>query len=224
MSAVTPNSPQEQVWAGQKLYTRTFLTVYDPVALGFHCRFIWRCSRSHLLEFYNRHVSGNHLDIGVGTGYFVDRCHFPVKIPRLALMDLNPNCLRFASRRLARYRPEIYQRNVLEPIKIDVPRFDSIAIFNLLHCLPGDMTSKAQVFEHVRPLLNPGGVLFGSTMVYKGVRRGIVATLVFQLTNKMKFMSNKEDGIDELRANLELHFSASHVELAGCEAVFWARR
>ncbi len=48
---------------GQAIYTRPFLTLYD------------------------QYVSANHLDIGVGTGYFLDHCRFPAANPRLALMD-----------------------------------------------------------------------------------------------------------------------------------------
>ena len=27
-----------------------------------------------MLEMYRKHLTANHLDIGVGTGYFIDRC------------------------------------------------------------------------------------------------------------------------------------------------------
>jgi hypothetical protein len=114
------------------------------------------------LEHYNRHVSANHLDVGVGTGYFLDHCRFPSHTPRIALMDLNRNSLDFASRRIARYKPETYIRNVLEPIAIDALRFDSIGVNYLLHCLPGTMESKSVAFDHLKALMNPGAVLFGS--------------------------------------------------------------
>src|SRR5271169_5767762 len=109
----------EQVAAGQAVYTKRMLGAYDFLVLSISNRLIWKCPRQHLLEHYNRHVSANHLDVGVGTGYFLDRCRFPSHTPRVALMDLNRNSLDFAARRIARYKLETYIRNVLEPIAID---------------------------------------------------------------------------------------------------------
>jgi hypothetical protein len=58
-----------------------------------------------------------HLDVGVGTGYFLDRCTFPVAAPEVHLMDLNPNCLEKTARRIRRYRPVTHRCNVLDPIR-----------------------------------------------------------------------------------------------------------
>ena len=131
MAEISP----ERVKAGQALYTRLFLAMYDFAALGILCRLLWGCPAGRMLELYNKHISANHLDIGVGTGYFLDHCVFPGEAPRLALMDLNPNCLDFTGKRVARYNPEIYRKNVLEPFDIQAPGFDSVGILNLLHCL-----------------------------------------------------------------------------------------
>src|SRR6266446_4577761 len=110
------NVTTEQVAAGQAVYTKRTLAFYDFVVLGVSNRFIWKAPTQRLEEHYNRHVTANHLDVGVGTGYFLDRCRFPSNIPRVALMDLNSDALEFASQRIARYRPETHRRNVLEPI------------------------------------------------------------------------------------------------------------
>ena len=99
-----PTVTQEQVEAGQALYTKFFLHIYDWWALGVSCRFVWRCPSHYMLELYNHNVSSNHLDVGIGTGYFLDCCRFPTPNTRLALMDLNPNCLKATSKRLARVR------------------------------------------------------------------------------------------------------------------------
>ncbi len=93
-------------------------------------------------------------------------------------MDLNPNSLAVAARRLARYHPETYLRNVLDPIQIDAPPFDSVGIANLLHCLPGTMATKKVVFDNLKAVLNPGGTLFGCTVLWKGVKRSPLATLL----------------------------------------------
>jgi ubiquinone/menaquinone biosynthesis C-methylase UbiE len=105
----------EQVEAGQSVYTKRTLSAYDFAVLGVSNRLLWQCPTQQLLKHYNQHVRANHLDVGVGTGYFLDRCQFPSPTPRIALMDINSNALEFAVQRIARYSPETYRRNVLEP-------------------------------------------------------------------------------------------------------------
>lgn len=99
----------EQVEAGQAVYSKGALKVYDWVVLGISNRFIWKCPTPGLEAHYNKHLSANHLDVGVGTGYFLDRCRFRSARPRVALMDLNPEALAFAAQRIARYQPETYR-------------------------------------------------------------------------------------------------------------------
>ena len=159
------NVTREQVQSGQAVYTKRVLKVYDLVVLGVSNRFIWKCPTPKQLRHYERHLSANHLDVGVGSGYFLDRCRFPSASPRVALLDLNSTALEFAAQRIARYRPESYRRNVLEPITLDAPGFDSVAVNYLLHCLPGSMASKAVIFDHLRPLMNARAMLFGATLL-----------------------------------------------------------
>jgi len=177
-----------------------------------------------MLEMYNNHVSSNHLDIGVGSGYFMDKCSFPSSKPRLVLMDLNPNSLRAASKRLARFQAEVYQRNVMEPFNLPVPPFDSIGMMNLLHCLPGNIKTKAVVFQHACEVLNPEGTLFGSTILYRGVKKNLMATQALEMNNLRGIMTNLEDTVEDLKEALEDLFSESSVNVIGCEALFWARK
>ena len=216
-------SPQ-QAESGYTIYNRAFLPIYDLFVLGFVCRFIWKCPVHHLLELYHQHVTVNHLDVGVGTGYFLDHCKFPIDVPRLVLMDLNPNCLEASGKRLSRYFPLIYCRDVLEPINIDTRPFDSVAMNGLLHCLPGTIRTKGIVFDHLKPLLNPGGVLFGCTILSKGVKKSRVAQWTMDLLNKREVFTNLEDDLKELREELSERFEQNSVKVIGCMALFWARR
>jgi SAM-dependent methyltransferase len=217
-----PDTDIERIKTAQSLYSRPLLTVYDWLLLGLHCRYIWRCPSNHMLDLYKRHVSANHLDVGVGTGYFLDHCKFPAANPRLALMDLNPNCLEVCGKRLSRYKPSVYRKNVLEPIDIDTPGFDSIGMMNLLHCLPGNMKSKGAVFNNLKVLLNPNGVIFGSTFLYGGVWRSPLATITLYLTNRLGYMTNMEDDLEGLKAALARHFEHSSVQVIGCVGLFVA--
>ncbi len=44
-------------------------------------------------------------------------------------------------------------------------KFGSISMFYLLHCLPGPPERKMAVFEHVREVLAPGGVVYGASIL-----------------------------------------------------------
>jgi SAM-dependent methyltransferase len=213
----------EHVEAGHAFYTKRSLAIYDLAILWYFCRFVWKCPSPRILEHYNEHVSSNHLDIGVGTGYFLDRCRFDSDTPRLALMDLNPNCLQVAGRRVARYNPETYLANVLEPIDIQVPKFDSVAMNYFLHCLPGTIRTKAVAFEHVKALTNPGGVIFGATLLHDGVKRSYVARKAMARNNKVGIFTNMHDDLDGLQSVVSQHLDDAKVEVVGCMGLFAGR-
>lgn len=214
---------QKQVEAGQAVYTRRTLALYDFVVLGVSNPFIWKCSTRRLEEHYARHLSANHLDVGVGTGYFLDRCRFPADTPRVALMDLNPDTLAFAAQRIARHAPKTYRRNVLEPIAFAGGGFDSVGVNYLLHCLPGSLAEKAVVFDHLKALMNPGAVIFGSTLLQGGVPRSALARGLMAAYNRKGIFSNREDDLETLQHELGQRFREVSVEVLGCAALFSGR-
>jgi hypothetical protein len=213
---------EEQVVAGQAVYTKQALRAYDFLVLGISNRFIWKCPTQRLVEHYNRHITANHADVGVGTGYFLDKCRFPSSSPRVALIDLNLNTLEFASQRISRYKPETYRRSVLEPIGIDAPKFDSVGLNYLLHCLPGSIASKSMAFDHVKALMNPKAVLFGSTLLQGGVHRDRSARHLMSVYNKKGIFSNEADDLESLKEELRKRFTNVSVEVVGCAALFAA--
>ncbi len=217
------NVSAKQVEAGQAVYSKRTLAAYDFVVLGVSNRFLWQCPTQGLEEHYNRHVTANHLDVGVGTGYFLDRCRFPSPTPRVALMDLNPAALAFAARRIARYKPETYRRNVLEPMAVDAGKFDSVAINYLLHCIPGSIESKSVAFDHLKALMNPNAVLFGATLLQGGVRRNWFARRLMDAYNQRGIFSNKQDDLEGLERALATRFREVSVRVVGCAALFSGR-
>ncbi len=213
----------EEVAAGQAVYTKRVLGAYDFIVLGVSNRFIWKCPTSRLLEHYDTHVSASHLDVGVGTGYFLDKCRFPSAKPRIALMDLNPETLAFASRRIERHRPTTYLRNVLEPLTLAEPRFDSVGVNYLFHCLPGTIQSKAVAFDHLKAHMNPGAVIFGSTLLHAGVHVGRLGRRLMSVYNGKGIFTNREDTLAGLEHELTSRFRAVSLETVGCAALFSAR-
>jgi hypothetical protein len=206
----------------EAVFTPWNIYFYDPLVLIYSNRFVWKCPTSDLLAHYNENVSANHLDIGVGSGYYLAHCRYPSARPRLALMDVNDICLEFARRRCARLHPEVYHRSVLAPISLDAPRFDSVGMTYLLHCLPGSIAEKAAAFDHVRPLMNPRAVLFGATVVQGDVPVTPWAKRFMDSYNAKGFFSNREDTAAGLAEALGKRFARKEVTVRGCVAKFRA--
>ena len=217
------NITPDRVEAGQSIYTKQALLAYDLVVLGVSNRFIWQCPTQQLVNHYNRHLTANHLDIGVGTGYFLDRCQFPSPTPRIALMDLNSNALEFAAQRIARYNPETYRRNVLDPIVLDAGKFDSVGINYLLHCVPGSIESKSIAFDYLQAVMNPNAVIFGSTLLQGSVPRSWFAKRLMDVYNSKGIFSNQDDDLEGLKRCLSQRFRDVSVEVIGCAALFSGR-
>ena len=216
------NVTKEQVQAGQAAYTPRMLSIYNFLILRVIVPYIWECPIDNVIKLYNANISSNHLEIGVGSGYFLDNCKFPSDNPRLALMDLNPNSLKFTAEKVSRYKPEIYRGNILEPIETDMEKFDSIAINAVIHCLPGTMSTKLVVFDHINALLNPGGVVFGSTILNIGVKQNWLTKRFMKNFNERRIFCNLKDDLSTLEEGLTERFSKSEVKVIGTVALFRA--
>ncbi|MBB10518.1 MAG: methyltransferase type 12 [Alcanivorax sp.] len=215
---------KDDAHAGQAVYSPFVLTLYDMGVLGLSCRWLWRCPASILLAHYQQNISDNHLDVGVGSGYFLDKVNFPALNPRVALMDLNPNSLDFCSRRIDRYQPQNLQRNVLEPIDYQGDKFDSLGMNLLLHCLPGTMLEKACAFDHLLPLLNPGARVFGATILQGDVPRNLAARGAMKVYNRKGIFSNQNDSLASLKQALESRLDQVDVQVKGYMALFSGSR
>jgi hypothetical protein len=209
---------------GAAFYTPSTLALYDLLVLGFSNSFVWQCPSHVILDFYNEHISDKHLDIGVGTGYFLDRCRFASADPTIALFDLNPHSLTETARRLRRYAPSCHRGNVLKSIDIGMSGFDSIGLNYLLHCLPGNLSSKSIVFEHVKSLLSNRGVTFGSTILGKDVQHNFLARKLIKTYNAKGIFSNLSDCRRDLEAALKSHFGEYTIRIEGCVALFSGRK
>ena len=210
--------------AGQAVYSKFVLSIYDLYVHGLSNHLIWRCPTRRIIDHYNRHLSANHLDVGVGTGYFLDKCEFPQAEPSVALMDMNQNSLDATAERIRRYQPQCYRRNVLEPLGLDHKQFDSIGMNYLLHCLPGSMQDKAVVFDSLYAHLAPGGVLFGTTLVQDGEAMGWAARWLMETYNRKGIFTNRDDTVPVLEAILSSRFAEYTIERVGCAVLFSATK
>ena len=204
-------------------YSPLVLKFYDLSVHGLNNRLVWKCPTRSLVALYNEHITSNHLEVGPGTGYLLDKCIMPSPNPRLVLCDMNANCLNMASGRLRRYAPATSRLNVLEPMEGLGARFRSAGLNYVLHCLPGDLQSKRAALEHIRTWLEPRGILFGSTILAREVPVTWLARKQMNALNRNGAFSNRNDSLSALKTILGETFAVSDVQVYGCVAVFWAR-
>jgi ubiquinone/menaquinone biosynthesis C-methylase UbiE len=207
---------------GSRVYGAPLLTVYDAYVLGFSNSLVWRCPSRRMLELYNRHISADHLEIGVGTGYFLARCTFPAAQPQITLVDLNPNTLQHTRQRIAQYAPAASVANVLEPLPFAPASFDSIGLNYVLHCLTATMAAKAEMLSMLARLLRPGGVLFGSTILGAGVSHSALAPVFLNVYNRIAAFTNRDDRPEALEQALSRHFRTYELQIVGSVALFAA--
>jgi SAM-dependent methyltransferase len=153
----------DPAYRGQSEYTRPLLRLYDPLVLGPIARFVWRCPTTRLVDGYRQHIRDRHLDVGPGTGYFLERSGVPSG-SRVTIVDPNTNVLDHASRRLRHLDVTAVEADVLKPLPVDGP-FDSAALHLVIHCLPGPPPRKATAVANVAAVLAPTGVLFGASVL-----------------------------------------------------------
>jgi len=210
------------VAAAHAVYTPLMLRLYDRLVHGFSNRFAWRCPTERLLHLYRTDLSLRHLEAGVGTGFFIDRAD-PPRFDYLALLDINRHCLARSAERLSRYRPVLREGNLFTPLPGGLEPVGSIGLTYVLHCLPGRMSEKFGVVDHLRPLLSNRGVLFGATILGRGVAPNAAARALLGLYNRKGVFNNLDDDIAALRDGLEARFDRVTVETQGCVALFEAR-
>ncbi len=212
-----------EIELGQAAYTPRLLAIYDLLVLRFFNRVVWRCPRRKLIALYHECMTDNHLDCGVGTGFFVDECATQ-RDSRFALIDLNPHSLEMAFQKLRRFKPMIYRKNILEKLDLDCDPFDSIAMNYLLHCIPGrGIDTKAEAFDNVLPYLNDDGILFGATILGQDIKKPILAKLLMRHFNRQGIFSNQHDTLGDLMEELSRRFRTFNVEVSGCVVLFWGK-
>lgn len=213
---------QEDIKCGQAIYTKKSLPLYDLIVTKLSNQFAWRCSRKILINFFKDNTSKNHLDIGVGTGYFLQKLHLTPGNQRIGLLDLNEDCLDYTKKKLNQFHPEVYHHDVFEPFTSITKKFDSVSLNYVLHCLPGTISQKSKTFDHIKDVLNPRGKMFGTTILGKGINHNFLAKKLLTIYNNKKIMNNINDDKETLLNELQNRFSYVQLKVIGCVALFVA--
>jgi len=219
MPANSQHAVRLQTARSQQYFNKLSLFFYDFLLYGVISKYAWGSSVQRLDAHYAKYSSANHLEVGVGTGFLLDRVRFPSPL-RLALMDLSQECLEKTCRKVARYAPATYVQNILEPITQPIAPFDSISINYVMHCVPGSFAEKGIAFNHLAALLAPGATLFGTSVLSKGARKNLLARPFMWLMNALGVFNNRNDSAGELEAHLRHHFAVLEFEVVGVTAFF----
>ena len=210
----------DPAYEGQREYTPLFLKIYDPLILGFFTPVVWRCPTTRLVEGYRRHLGHRHLDVGPGTGYFLERAGMPDGSP-VTLLDPNVHVLDHASGRLQRLDITTIEADVCKPLPVHGP-FDSAALNGVLHCLPGPLPRKAAAVANVAAVLAPTGVLFGASILGPSGRHTWLSRSILEANNRRGTFDNLGDTQEGLGEILGASFERVELETVGSMAIFAA--
>ncbi|KAI0460548.1 methyltransferase domain-containing protein [Xylaria acuta] len=212
------------------IYTPTFLSIiYDVVVLRFNLRYMWRCRTDTVLEpFFAENFSRRHLDIGVATGYFLAKAlsrPFRAQAKHsIALVDLNPNPLNAAKARILSKAPNATVETVVADVTEPPPKalqdsaFDSISMFNLFHCIPGE--DKLRALSTYKDLLADGGVLTGCTVLGGSHATNWFNYLYVKLYNRLGIFHNWDDKKEDFERALKENFEEVETTLVGMTLLF----
>ncbi len=212
---------ESDIKKGQAVYTPIMLKLYNLWVLDISNQWIWRCPKAIQLEQFNKYISSNHLDIGVGTGYYLKSCKI-LPQSKISLMDLNLNCLNEAKEALLKKGIDAaaYQADIFKKQPTLSEKFSSISMNYLLHCLPGNMQTKETCVHNAVSMLRPQGVLFGATILADKHLHTTASQFLSNFYNKKQIFSNQEDSHEALLQVLNKHLIDVDVSVIGCVAVF----
>ncbi|WP_168393067.1 class I SAM-dependent methyltransferase [Erwinia amylovora] len=208
---------------GASIYSPLVLKLYDTWVLNISNNYAWRCNTDNiLLPHFKQNMAKSHLDIGVGTGYYLEKTK--QSSDAITLLDLNPNSLAAAKKRIGAHRiKHVLQHNIFTPLpESEKNKYDSVSMYYLLHCLQGNIKEKASAIENASQALTEEGTLHGATILGSGVEHNAFGRYLMNIYNKKGIFSNKFDSLDDLKSVLEHYFDQVKIQQHGVVAVFTA--
>ncbi|MDV8057028.1 MULTISPECIES: class I SAM-dependent methyltransferase [unclassified Rhodococcus (in: high G+C Gram-positive bacteria)] len=206
---------------GAAPYSKLFLAIYDLWVIRLSNDYGWRCNRKHFVDLYRERIGRRHLEVGPGSGWVLANIDLPTNID-LTLVDLNANSLEHTDSRLD-VSPTLIEHDVMRPLPENVDTFDSVSINYVLHCLPGDWSTKSVALTNLANVLRPEGVLFGSTVIGVDQKYTALGAALMFAYNRIGAFGNRHDDLPGLRQVLSDRFEQVEVTMVGNVALFVAR-
>src|SRR4029079_487569 len=170
------------------------------------------------VAMYRRNIRPNHLDVGPGTGYFIDHAGLPAG-SRVTILDPTPNAVRHVTRRLRNLDVTAVEADVLKPLPVAGP-FESAGMNAVLHCLPGPLERKAVSVANVAGVLAPEATFFGATVLGRSAKHTRMGRAFLTSFNRRGTFDNLDDTADGIAEILRRSFRQVNVETLGGLAVF----
>ncbi|GKZ35685.1 hypothetical protein AbraIFM66950_006436 [Aspergillus brasiliensis] len=220
-------TPQEN----KQIYTPWRLFIYDIWVLGIVSTFAWGCRISkYLIPLFRLNIGKNHLDIGAGTGYYLNHARIPGDT-KLTIADNEPHALNVALARCTHPSTQTHGivTDILQPFPFPTPKkeeekFDSISMYYLLHCLPVPVASKCKIFTHLKKYMTADGVIHGANVLGKGVRKdNWFAAMIRRGCLKHGVFHNEQDNAWEFERALRENFREVETWVVGSVFVFRAK-
>lgn len=183
----------------------------------------WGCRWPNVYRLYEANVGRRHLEVGPGTGYFLNRLN--PDLDELHLVDKFDGPLAKSRQALARFSPHTHSADVLKPLPLEQDSMDSAGAGWMLHCVEGDsFAAKAPVFDNIARVLKPGAPFFGCTILPEALSKRLGVRLNERL-NAAGYFSNQGDTRAGLENVLSQVFDPATVEVrvVGAVALFKAR-
>ncbi|EPD1191024.1 type VI secretion system tip protein TssI/VgrG [Escherichia coli] len=160
-------------------------------------------------------------NMDVGTGFYLT--HVP-ESSLISLMDLNEASLNAASTRAGESKiKHKISHDVFEPYPAALHgQFDSISMFYLLHCLPGNISTKSCVIRNAAQALTDDGTLYGATILGDGVVHNSFGQKLMRIYNQKGIFSNTKDSEEGLTHILSEHFENVKTKVQGTVVMFSA--
>ncbi|KAL8708705.1 MAG: hypothetical protein Q9220_006430 [cf. Caloplaca sp. 1 TL-2023] len=228
VKATQPSKPISEVPTseasarGAAIYSQSWLLIiYDWWVLGIVSTYAWACSVPlYTLPWFRSSVrQGQHLDIGVGTGYYL--ANTDLTGVQVTLTDLNQDALDATEARLVNEGKakagelQCIQHDITRPLPASCPKFNSISMYYLLHCMPGPVPAKTAVFSHLKHNLTADGVVSGASILGKGVQHNLFGRLIMMFGNRNGMFDNRADNAADFEEALREHFEDVETQVRG---------
>ncbi|EFY89902.1 hypothetical protein MAC_04111 [Metarhizium acridum CQMa 102] len=207
-----------------ELYKTRRLLLYDYWVLGIVSTYAWGCPTSQYpLPQFRANIGKNHLDIGIGTGYYLRKGRIP-PTTKVTLLDIEKTALEFALKRCGRSDARAIVADILKPLPVE-DKFDSISMYYLLHCIPATIEEKCNIFSHIKNNMTPDGVIHGANVVARGVRKdNRFAAHMRRKVVEAGIFQNSEDNPYDFEHALRQNFHEVEVRVVGTVFMFRAAK
>ena len=206
-------------WKSSNIVSKN-INNYDRIVNDFNCKHVWKCSTKNIIDNYQKNISNNHLEIGPGTGFFLNKKNTGINFKKLTLVDVNKDILQFSKKNLEQYysnieilHSDLFSQKISESIY-----FESVGVNYVLHCVTGNLQTKLD--NLIDNLGNNKYNLFGASVICDPLHMNTIAEYELIFLNTLGIFNNNEDTYYELEEYLNNRNIKFSLKKQGYVAIF----